>query len=58
MRTLFIDDSPTVLRAARAYGFRWLIGVLRPDSMAPPREEGEFAAISHFSDLLPGLRAA
>jgi 5'-nucleotidase len=58
MRTLFIDDSPTVLRAARAYGFRWLIAVLRPDSMAPPREAGELAAISHFSDLLPGLRAA
>ena len=27
-RTLFVDDSPSVLRAARNYGFRWLLGVL------------------------------
>jgi HAD superfamily hydrolase (TIGR01509 family) len=57
-RTLFIDDSPNVLRTAQAYGFRWLIAVLRPDSTAPPREAGEFAAISHFADLLPGLTLA
>ncbi len=55
-RTLFVDDSPSVLRAARNYGFRWLLGVLAPDSKAPEREAGEFPAIRRFSDLLPGLR--
>ena len=57
-RTLFIDDSPSVLRAARDYGFRWLLAVRRPDSRAPLRNGGEFKAIDHFADLLPGLRAA
>jgi putative hydrolase of the HAD superfamily len=56
-RTLFVDDSPSVLRAARGYGFRWLLAVLMPDSKAPPRQAGEFPAINHFADLLPGLRA-
>jgi putative hydrolase of the HAD superfamily len=54
-RTLFVDDSPTVLRAARDYGFRWLLAVLAPDSKAPTREAGEFPAIEHFANLLPGL---
>ena len=56
-RTLFVDDSPSVLRSARDYGFRWLLAVLEPDSKAPPRQPGEFPAIRHFADLLPGLRA-
>ena len=56
-RTLFVDDSPSVLQAARNYGFRWLLAVLEPDSKAPPRAPGEFPAIRHFADLLPGLRA-
>jgi HAD superfamily hydrolase (TIGR01509 family) len=55
-RTLFIDDSPVVLRAAKRYGFRWLLAVLAPDSKAPAREPGEFPAVRHFADLLPGLR--
>jgi len=55
-RTLFVDDSPSVLRAARDYGFRWLLGVLAPDSKAPAREVGELPAIKHFASLLPGLR--
>jgi len=54
-RTLFVDDSPSVLRAARDYGFRWLLAVRNPDSKSPPREAGELEAIDHFADLLPGL---
>jgi putative hydrolase of the HAD superfamily len=57
-RTLFVDDSPSVLRAARAYGFRWLLAVLAPDSKAPLRASGEFTAIEHFADLLPGLQGS
>ena len=57
-RTLFVDDSPSILQAARSYGFRWLLAVLAPDSKAPDREPGEFPAIRHFADLLPGLRSA
>jgi putative hydrolase of the HAD superfamily len=56
-RTLFVDDSPRVLANARDYGFRWLLEVLKPDSRAGLRESGDFPAIAHFADLLPGLRA-
>jgi putative hydrolase of the HAD superfamily len=54
-RTLFVDDSPTVLRAARDYGFHHLLAVLAPDSRSPAREAEEFLAIHGFGELLPGL---
>jgi putative hydrolase of the HAD superfamily len=56
-RTLFVDDSPGVLRAARDYGFRWLLAILEPDSRAPRRSVDEFPAVANFEELLPSLRA-
>lgn len=56
-RTLFVDDSPSVLHAARDYGFHWLVAVLEPDSRGPRREIADFPAIRNFAELLPGLRA-
>lgn len=52
-RTLFVDDNPSVLRAARDFGLRWLLAVLEPDSRAPCQSVEEFLAIRNFSDLLP-----
>jgi 5'-nucleotidase len=40
-RSLFVDDSPAVLRAARIAGLRWIYGVRRPDSSRPAREHEE-----------------
>ena len=54
-RTLFVDDSLSVLRSARDYGFARLIAVLEPDSKAPRRAVDEFPAIVNFAELLPGL---
>ncbi len=54
-RTLFVDDSASVLQAARDYGFVHLIAVLEPDSQGPRRPPGGFPAIVNFADLLPGL---
>lgn len=54
-RTLFVDDSLSVLRAARTYGLGHLIAVLQPDSRQPRRAVDEFAAIAGFAELLPGL---
>jgi HAD superfamily hydrolase (TIGR01509 family) len=54
-RTLFVDDNQGVLQTAKDYGFRWLLAVLEPDSKAPPRAPGEFPAIRHFAELLPGM---
>ncbi len=54
-RTLLIDDSLPVLRAARAAGIAHLLAVCRPDSRQPDKDVGEFAALRHFIDILPGL---
>jgi len=57
-RTLFVDDNPRVLRAARAYGFEWLVIILKPDSRAPLRPCDEFSAVPGFGELLAALRAS
>jgi 5'-nucleotidase len=57
-RTLFVDDSLSVLRSAREFGFEWLVAVLEPDSKGPRRQIEDFPAIRNFAELLPGLQAA
>ena len=52
-RTLLVDDSLSVLRAARDYGLGWLLAVYQPDSKEARRDVGEFAAIESFADLTP-----
>ncbi len=52
-RTLFVDDSSTVLASAKEYGIRWLLRVLKPDTRAPVRDAEGFPSIHDFSDLLP-----
>ena len=52
-RTLLVDDSLAVLRAARDYGIRHLVAVRRPDSALPAREVEGFAAVDTLADLLP-----
>lgn len=54
-RTLLIDDNLAVLRAAREYGIRHLLAVLQPDSRRPPRDTGDFTAVSDFDALLAQL---
>ncbi len=54
-RTLFVDDSLPVLRAAHDYGIRHLRAVRLPDSQAPPKQTEEFIAIESFDELLDGL---
>ena len=52
-RTLFVDDSLPVLRAARDYGIAHLLAVADPDSRAPRRDTGEFPALADFADITP-----
>jgi putative hydrolase of the HAD superfamily len=54
-KTLFVDDSLPVLRAARNYGIRYLRAVRLPDSKAAPKETGEFIAVESFDQLARGL---
>jgi putative hydrolase of the HAD superfamily len=51
--TLFIDDSLSVLRAAREFGIHHIIAVRKPDSRSPAREIEEFNAINDFSEIMP-----
>ncbi len=52
-RTLFVDDSLSVLAAARRYGFRWLLAIMRPDTREPERHIVDFPAIRDFSEIMP-----
>jgi HAD superfamily hydrolase (TIGR01509 family) len=52
-QTLLVDDSLPVLRSAREYGMGMLLCVYRPDTRAPDKDVGEFAAIRGFADIMP-----
>lgn len=52
-RTLLIDDSLPVLRSARTYGIAQLLAVKQPDSKGPPKDHGEFDAITSFREIWP-----
>jgi len=53
-RTLFVDDSPSVMHSAQRYGIEWLLMVLRPDTNGPIRTTEDFSAIHDFSEIMPG----
>jgi HAD superfamily hydrolase (TIGR01509 family) len=50
-RTLFIDDSESVLRSAREYGIGHLVAISHPDSQQPGKALDDFISISNFSEL-------
>jgi putative hydrolase of the HAD superfamily len=52
-RTLLIDDSLPVLRAARQGGIAHLLAVYLPDTRQPEKDVGEFAALRHFAEIMP-----
>ena len=56
VRTLFVDDSVSVLKSARNYGIAHLIAVLKPDTRSPARQLDEFNGVENFKELLPGLQ--
>jgi len=50
-RTLFVDDSLAVLRAARSAGLAHLRAICQPDSSSPERQVGEFAGVNGVASL-------
>ncbi|MGD2117802.1 MAG: GMP/IMP nucleotidase [Chromatiales bacterium] len=54
-RTLFVDDSVSVLHSAQQYGIAHLIAILKPDTRSPHRQVKGFTGVSDFSALLLGL---
>jgi putative hydrolase of the HAD superfamily len=57
-RTLLIDDNPDVLRAASAYGLRWLLAMRKPDSQRPPNDISGFPSATDFRPLITELTTA
>jgi putative hydrolase of the HAD superfamily len=51
-RTLLIEDSLSVLAAARAYGVRHTLAIRRPDSQLPPRAIDGFVAVDGVFELV------
>lgn len=51
-RSLFVDDSTAVLRAARVAGIGLLYAVRRPDSRAAVRTQEEFPEVDGVAQLL------
>ncbi len=51
-RTLFVDDSPAVLRAARAAGIRWIYAVRRPDMSSAERQHDAFWSVDSVLRLV------
>lgn len=51
-RTLLVEDSLAVLRAARDFGVRHTIAVRMPDSGQPAREVADFPAVDGVHELL------
>ncbi|MES1195444.1 MAG: HAD family hydrolase, partial [Steroidobacter sp.] len=50
---LFVDDSLSVLRAAREFGIAQIVAIAQPDSTRPAREISEFPAVTSIVELLP-----
>ena len=54
-RSLFVDDSLPVLRAARTAGVRWVYGVRRPDSGAHERQHEDIPGFDSLAELVATL---
>ncbi len=53
VRCLFVDDTVTVLEAARLFGVGAVLAVRQPDSTGPAADRPGFDALDHFEHLLP-----
>lgn len=51
--TLLIDDTESVLDAARDYGIGHLLTLLQPDSSQQLRIDTRFPGIHHFDEIMP-----
>lgn len=57
-RSVLIDDTLAVLRAARRYGIGQLVAIKRPDSRGAEREVVEFPAVNGVADLMPSQQTS
>ena len=57
-RTLFFDDNPRVLAAAREWGMPYVIAIVHPDSQRDPHTLDDFPSIADFDRVVPPQAAA
>jgi 5'-nucleotidase len=50
-RTLFVDDSLPVLKAAHGFGIGWLRAIRRPDSAQPAQSTAPYVGVDRVADL-------
>ena len=50
--TLFVDDTPAVLRTAQQYGIRYIVYKARANSKVPPGVNRDFATVMDFNELI------
>ena len=55
-RTLFVDDSLPILKAAQDFGIKHLLAVANPDSQQLSRQITDYPAITDYSVLLDDIR--
>lgn len=51
--SLLVDDSLPVLDSGRDYGIRHLVSIRQPDTCKPPKDCGDYLAITSFAELMP-----
>lgn len=51
--TVFIDDTPRILRRAQQFGIQHLICITQPDLQAQVNPSNEFIDIDHFDKIMP-----
>lgn len=54
-QALLVDDTLSVLRAARHWGIAHQVAIQRPDSLQPPRIQEEFHGIDFFDEWAEAL---
>ncbi len=51
-RSLFIDDSETILKSARQFGIAYCLGISQPDSQNHPVSYNEFTGVENFLEWI------
>lgn len=52
-RTLFIDDSVRILKAAQDFGIGHIFGIAQPDKNLKPQDCAPFESITEFKKIIP-----
>ena len=54
--SVMLDDNISVLKSAREYGIRFLLGITKPSSQGKRKEFDGYLEVDHFSQLIVGSK--